>query len=247
MAASAAVAAATAMELIEDMKQQMLAVQTDWAAQMSEIRATMTQETQTREDSVRTVEGMINDTIGRVAELETFRVAADYRMGSLEARSGPVAGPPGMAEKEESRLRDVVGGLENRVSSAAARADATFDKHAKRLQDMEEALKSLKGVEETGGEQIPSQEPEPAVKEPEPKPEPTANTETTEEEKEKEDEAGEDEEQDWGKEYREMTIIALRGECRQRGIKVGGSKAELIRRLIDADAAERAQDEEVKS
>ena len=172
MAASAAVAAATAMELIEDMKQQMLAMQTDWAAQMSEVRANMAQEAQTREESVRTVDGMVNVTIGRVGELETLRAAADYRLGILEARSGPAAGPPGMAEKEESRLTDVVGVLESRVSSAAARADATFDKHAKRIQEMEEAMKTLKGVEETGGEQAPSQEPEP-----------TAKTETTEDEK----------------------------------------------------------------
>ena len=178
MAASAAVAAATAMELIEDMKQQMLAMQTDWAAQMSEVRATMIQEAQTREESVSTVDGMINVTIGRVGEWETIRAAADYRLGILEARSGPAA----------SRLMDVVGVLESRVSSAAARADATFDKHAKRIQEMEEAMKTLKGIEETGGEQAPSQEPEPTVK-----------TETTEDEKEKENEAGDDEEQDWGK------------------------------------------------
>ena len=176
MAASAAVAASTAMELIEDMKQQMLAMQTDWAAQMSEVRATMTQEAQTREESVRTVDGMINVTIGRVGELETLRAAADYRLGILEARSGPAAGPPGISEKEESRLSEVVGVLESRVSSAAARADATFDKHAKRIQEIEEAMKTLKGAEETGGEQGLSQEPEP-----------TAKTKTTEEEKEKED------------------------------------------------------------
>jgi hypothetical protein len=188
MAASAEVAAATAMELIEDMKQQMVAMQTDWAAQMSEVQANMSQEAQIREESVRTVDGMINDTIGRVGQLEMLRAAADYRLGTLEGMSGPASGPPGMAEKEESRLMDVVEGLENRVSSAAARADATFDKHAKRLQEMEEALKTLKGVEETDGVRMPSQEPEPTVK-----------TETTEDEKETEKEAGDDEEQDWEK------------------------------------------------
>ena len=59
---------------------------------------------------------------------------------------------------------------------------------------------------------MPSQEAEPTVK-----------TETTEDEKEAEREAGDVEEQDWGKEYREMTIIALRGECRQRGSKSGAA------------------------
>ena len=164
MAASAAVAAKSAMELIEDMKQQMLAMQTDWSAQMSEVRANVSQEAQIREESVTTVDGMISDTIGRVGQLEMLRAAADYRLGTLEAMSGPASGPPGMAEKEESRLMEVVEGLENRVASAAARADATFDKHAQRLQKMEEALKTLQGIEETEGVRMPSQDAEPTVK-----------------------------------------------------------------------------------
>ena len=103
MAASAAVAAKSAMELIEDMKQQMLAMQTDWSARMSQVRANVIQEAQIREESVRTVDGMINDTIGRVGQLEMLRAAADYRLGTLEAMSGPASGPPGVADKKRSR------------------------------------------------------------------------------------------------------------------------------------------------